>query len=159
MSGPSSAMGVVRLFPSTQTQIDVFSDNIIESVKNGEASPLETLVLLKALEKASERIIKEIRENIITAAEKYPEKSFEFAGAMLEKGEVGVKYDYATCGDPVYEQRQSILDAAKTLVDERTAFLRALKQPITIIDEGSGEVITIRPPEKKSTTSVKVTIR
>jgi hypothetical protein len=159
MSGPSSAMGVVRLFPSTQTQIDVFSDNIIESVKNGEASPLETLVLLKALEKASERIMKEIRENVITAAEKYPERTFEFAGASLEKGEVGVKYDYSVCGDPVYEQRQSIMDAAKTLLDERTAFLRALKQPITIVDEGSGEVITIRPPEKKSTTSVKVTIR
>ena len=120
---------------------------------------LETLVLLKALEKASERIMKEIRENVITAAEKYPEKSFEFAGAKLEMGEVGVKYDYATCGDPVYEQRQSAMDAAKTLVDERTAFLRALKQPITIVDESSGEVITIRPPEKKSTTSVKVTIK
>lgn len=159
MSGPSNAMGVVRLFPSTQTQIDVFSDNIIQSVQNGEASPLETLVLLKALEKASERIMKEIRENVITAAEKYPERTFEFAGASIEKGEVGVKYDYATCGDPVYEQRQSIMDAAKTLVDERTAFLRTLKEPITIVDEGSGEIVTIRPPQKTSTTSVKVTIR
>jgi len=83
MSGPSSAIGVVRLFPSTQTQIDVFSDNIIESVKKGEASPLETLVLLKALEKASDRIMKEIRDNVITAAEKYPERTFEFAGAKL----------------------------------------------------------------------------
>lgn len=159
MSGPSNAMGVVRLFPSTQTQIDVFSDNIIQSVQNGEASPLETLVLLKALEKASERIIKEIREHVITAAEKYPEKTFEFAGATLERSEVGVKYDYTGCGDTIYEQRQSAMDAAKTLVDERTAFLRALKQPMTIVDEMTGEIVTIRPPEKKSTTSVKVTIR
>src|SRR6185503_6650341 len=159
MSGPSSAIGVVRLFPSTQTQIDVFSDNIIESVKKGEASPLETLVLLKALEKASDRIMKEIRDNVITAAEKYPERTFEFAGAKLEMGEVGVKYDYSICGDPIYEQRQSIMDAAKALVDERTAFLRALKEPITIVDEGSGEIVTIRPPKKTSTTSVKVTIK
>lgn len=156
---PSTAMGVVRQFPSTQTQIDVFSDNIIASVKNGESSPLETLVLLKALEKATDRILKEIKENVVTAAEKYPERSFEFAGAQLEKSEVGVKYDYSVCGDTIYEQRQSNLDAAKTLLDERTAFLRALKQPITIVDESSGEVITIRPPEKKSTTSVKVTIK
>lgn len=159
MSGPSNAMGVVRLFPSTQTQIDVFSDNIIQSVQNGEASPLETLVLLKALEKASERIIKEIRDSVITAAEKYPEKTFEFAGATLERSEVDVKYDYAGCGDTVYEQRQSAVEAAKSLVNERTAFLRALKQPMTIVDELTGEIVTIRPPEKKSTASVKVTIR
>jgi len=157
--GPSNAMGVVKLFPSTQEQVTRFSDNVIQSVKNGEVSPLETLVLLKALNKASERILEEIRTNIKTETDKYSEKIFEFAGAQIEKSETGVKYDYSVCGDTIYEKRQSDLDAAKSLVDERTAFLRALRQPMTVVDEMTGEVVTIRPPLRRGTDFVKVTIK
>lgn len=144
---------------TTSTQIDVFSDGIIKSVQNGEANPLEVLVMLRALDRASERILKEIKQNFMNEADKYPEKSFEFAGNKIEKSEVGVKYDYSVCGDPVWQHRVNLLTSIQEQVKEREAFLKAIKEPTTIVDESSGEVVTIRPALKTSTDSLKVTIK
>lgn len=155
---PTSAIGAARMMPTTQTQIDVFSDQMIEAVQSGEASGLEVQLILKSLEKASERIMKAIKDNILSEAEKYPKGPFEFHGATLQIVEAGTQYDFKVCGDPVHDQRESIVNAAKTLLDERKEFLKSLKEPITIVDEGSGEVVTVRPPLKKSTTTIKTTI-
>lgn len=156
---PSTAIGYARMLPTTQTQIDVFSDQVIESVRQGETNPLEVLVILKAFEKATERILKEVRENYVREADKYPEKSFEAFGAKLDKAEVGTSYDYSVCNDPIYKRLFQVNFEANGQLKERETFLRALKQPMTMIDESTGEVVTVIPPLKKSTTSLKVTIR
>lgn len=156
---PTTVIGTLRLFATTQVQVDRMSDLLIQEVKEGNANPLEVLIQLRAIEKVSGRVLKEIQENILREADKYAEKSFEFNSCKLEKAELGTKYDFTVCGDPVWEQRVSIMNAAKTLVDERQEFLKSLKEPITIVDEGSGEVATIRPPLKTSTSGVKVSIK
>lgn len=156
---PTSALSALRSLATTQVQVDVMSDQIIESVKSGEANPLEILIMLRAFEKVSKRVLSEISDNILSESDKYPEKTWDYHGNKLTKSEVGVQYDYSVCGDPVHDQRESILNAAKTLLDERKEFLKALKEPVTIVDEGSGEVITIRPPAKKSTSTVTVSIK
>lgn len=156
---PSTAIGAARLLPTTQTQIDVFSDQMIESVRQGETNPLEVLVILKAFEKATERILKEVRENYVKEADKYSEKSFELFGAKLEKAEVGTKYNYSICNDPVYNRRLAIATEANKLVKEREDFLKSLKDPLNIVDEETGELVKIIPPLKTSTESVKVSIR
>lgn len=156
---PTSALSALRSLATTQVQVDVMSDQIIESVKSGEANPLEILIMLRAFEKVSKRVLSEISDNILSESDKYPEKTWDYYGNKLTKSEVGVQYDYSVCGDPVHDQRESILNAAKTLLDERKEFLKALKEPVTIVDEGSGEAITIRPPAKKSTSTVTVSIK
>lgn len=156
---PTTAIGTAKLLPATQTQIDVFSDQLIESVRQGEVNPLEVLVTLKAFEKMSDRVLKEIRDNFVTESEKHPERIFEFAGNKIEKAEVGTKYNYSICGDPVYNQRLKISQQAQEQLKEREDFLKTLKEPITLVDEGTGEIATIIPPSKTSTTSLKVTIR
>lgn len=156
---PTTAIGAARLLPTTQTQIDVFSDQVIESVRQGEANPLEVLVILKAFEKATERILKEVRDNFVREADKHPERIFEFNGVKMEKAEVGTKYNYSICNDPIYNRRKEISEAANQQVKEREDFLKSLKDPITIVDEETGESVKIIPPIKTSTTSIKVTIR
>jgi hypothetical protein len=156
---PSSAIGATRMLPTTQTQIDVFSDQIIESVRQGEANPIEVLVMFKAFEKAQERILNEIRENYITEANKYPEKSFEFNGTKIEKAELGTAYNYAVCNDTVLERLDADFNAAKQLLDNRKKFLQSLKEPLTVVDEVTGEVVKINPPVKKSTSGLKVFIK
>lgn len=156
---PTSALSAMRSLATTQTQVDVFSDQLIESVKSGEANPIEVLVMLRAFEKVSKRVLDEIKDNILSESDKYTEKTWEYHGNKLTKAEVGVSYDYSVCGDPVHDQRESILNAAKSLLDERKEFLKALKEPVTIVDEGSGEIVTIKPPLKKSTSTVTVSIK
>lgn len=159
MNLPETPVSALRMLATTQTEIDRFSDGLIRSVKDGEVNPLEILVMLRAFDKVSKRVLSEIDENYLKEADKYPEKKFELYGAFIEKAEVGVSYDYSVCADPVFEERESAMNSAKTLLDERKEFLKALKEPMTIVHEATGEVITIRPPVKKSTDGLKVSIR
>lgn len=158
-TGPNSPTSLLHLLASTSQQIDFFSTSIINEVKDGQESPLRVLIQLRAMEKASKQILDGIREEVITAAEKYPGKDFELYGNKLSKEELGVKYDYSTCGDTIYERLQTDFNTAKASLDERTAFLRQLKSPMTVVDEMTGEVVTIKPPVRTSTTGVKVTIK
>lgn len=131
---PQSPRELLTLMASTSTQIDVFSDGLIESVQRGEINPLTVLIQLRAMEQASERILKEIKPNLLKEADQYPGKEFEFAGNKVTKAEHGVKYDYSNCGDPIYQKLFESSFEANGKLKERENFLKALKQPITIVE-------------------------
>lgn len=159
MELPSTPTGVLRMMPTKASEIGRFAAGVINNVKNGEANALEVLVMLRALEALSETIRDSIKENILTAADKYSEKTFEVFGARIEKGDVGVKYLYETSGDWQWESFKTQEQTAANLRKDREAFLRSLKEPITIVDEESGEVSTIKPPLKRSTSGLKVFLK
>lgn len=156
---PQTATEYLTLAPNTQTSIDVFSDSVIESVQAGEVNPLTVLIQLRAMAKASERILKEIHDNIMTEAGKYPGTEFEFAGNKITKAEHGTRYDFTGCKDTEWElydaQRLSVANSLK----ERETFLKALKTPIEVLDRHTGELVTLQPPTKKSTSGLNVSIR
>lgn len=156
---PQSPTELLTLMASTSTQIDVFSDGVIESVQRGEINPLTVLIQLRAMERASGRILKEIHENVMREADKYPGNEFEFMGNKVTKTEHGTRYDFSNCGDPVYEQRVKIAKEANEQLKERENFLKAVKAPFSLLDEGTGEVSTISPPIKKSTSGLNVSIK
>lgn len=156
---PQSPTELLTLMASTSTQIDVFSDGVIESVQAGEINPLTVLIQLRAMEKASGRILKEIHSNIMTEADKYPGNEFEYMGNKITKAEHGTKYDYSKCGDPVYEHRLKIAKEANEQLKERETFLKAVKATFSLLDEATGEVATIIPPLKKSTSGLNVSIK
>ena len=156
---PQSPTELLTLMASTSTQIDVFSDGVIQDVQAGNINPLAVLIQLRAMERASERILKEIKDNLLREADKYPTNEFEYMGNKITKAEHGTKYDYSNCGDPVYEQRLKIAKEATEQLKERENFLKAVKAPFSLLDEGSGEVATITPPSKKSTSGLNVSIK
>lgn len=156
---PSSAAGMLELMPSKASEVAQFSKQIIQAVRNGELNPLKVLVSLRSLEAISELVREEIGENITREADKYSEKKFDAYGAMVEKAEVGTKYLYETSKDTVYERLHTDFETAKARLDERTAFLKALKQPMITVDELTGEVVTITPPLKKGKPGVKVYLK
>jgi hypothetical protein len=156
---PTSAMGVMKLMPDTKRGVEVFSLQLINAVKNGEVNALQLKALFKAIEQVVEIVDKATKANQLKEAELYSEKRFHAYGFEIEKAEVGTKYDFLACGDPVYEQRHAALETAKALLDERAAFLKALKGPLTVVDDGSGEVSTVRPPLKKSTEGLKFSMK
>lgn len=156
---PQNPKEMLMLMASTSTQIDVFSDGVIESVKTGELNPLTVLIQLRAMEKATERILKEIKENLLTEAAKYPEKEFEYMGNKITKAEHGTKYDYSKCGDPKWYNLKAKEELLKSSITEREAFLKALRAPFSLLDEGTGEVHLILPPTKKSVSGLNVSIK
>lgn len=158
-NSPSSPTSLLNLLASTSTQIDFFSDSIIQEVKEGNASALKVIVQLKAMELASKRILKEIKDNVLTEADKYPGVKFNFLGNELSKGDVHTEYDYSKCGDTEWERRKVDADTAVERLKERETFLKALKDPIVMADTLTGEMVTVSPPIKRSTPGVKISIR
>jgi len=156
---PQTASEYLTLGPSTQTSIDIFSDGVIQDVQAGNVNPIAVLIQIRAIAKASEIILKEINDNIMREADKYPGNEFEYAGNKLTKTEHGTRYSFENCGDPVYEQRAKIAKEATEQLKERENFLKAVKAPFSLLDEGTGEVAIITPPTKKSTSGVNVSIK
>jgi hypothetical protein len=156
---PTSAMGVMRQLSVSKPGIQIFSKQLIDAVLNGEVNALELKAFFKAMESIIETVNEATKESQLRESERYPEKLFTAFGCKIEKAEVGVKYDYSICGDPVYKQRLQILEEAQKQLDERAAFLKALKEPLTLVDDESGEVATVRPPLKKGTQGLKFSIQ
>lgn len=156
---PTTAMGVLDLFSTSQTGIDIFSDQVIQSVKQGETNPLKVRVWIKTMETIISRLKSETNHEQLMEADKWGERSFDYAGATITKAEHGTKYDFSKCGDPIWEQRDQILYSAKNQLKEREDFLKTIKEPMTIVDDRSGEVVTINPPIKTSTSGLNVTIK
>lgn len=156
---PESPRELLTMMASTQTQIDVFSDGVIESVQRGEINPLTVLIQLKAMEKAAERILKAIKTNLLKEADLYAEKEFEFQGNKITKAEHGTKYDYSQCNDTIWFELKAKEVQLKSSITERENFLKALKSHIVIVDELTGEVTKIYPPTKTSTSGLNVSIR
>jgi hypothetical protein len=153
---PHNAMSALRLMPSKASEVATFSVQIIKAVQNGDANPLEVLVMLRALEAVSETVRDEISDNVLTEAEKHTEKKFNAFGAIVERTEVGTKYAYDTSSDVEWEQLNSEFESLKRRKSERETFLKALKEPMTVVNPDTGEVYTIKPPFKTSKSGVRV---
>lgn len=156
---PTSAMGVIRQLSVSKSGIDMFCRQLISSVKDGEVNALELKAFLKTMEVIIERVDKETKENQLTEAMRYSERKFHAYGCEIEQCEVATRYDYAASGDPVYNQRLKIMEEAKAQLDDRAAFLKSLREPITLVDDESGEVATVCPPVKRSTSGLRVSIK
>lgn len=156
---PTSPMGVLSMMANTQTSIDYFSDSVIALVKNGEENAIKVLVQMKAMERATERITKEIKDNCMREADLYPGTSFEYLGNTIQKVDVRTEYDFTACEDPEWNRLENTIKSLKVLQKQRESFLRGSGEPFAILNEETGEVNKVYPPIKKSTQGLKVNIR
>jgi PDZ domain-containing secreted protein len=124
------------------------TDNIVSIVTEGNISPLEAMAKLKCLLTAFDDAEKIVKELAFEELSKYSEKSIEINGTKFEKCEVGTSYLYS----------DKLIDELETKLKERKELLKALKSQITQVDEESGEIITLYPATKKSTSSFKITL-
>lgn len=153
---------IVALFETTKTERQSFVTVIVDALTEGNADPLKVHLQVKCMED----VIKLLNSNtvyksqVLEAAEKQGQKTFEFHSAKFEIKEVGVKYDYSKCED---EEMNSLLEMQETVskqIKEREAFLKTVPaKGLQIVIEGTGEVATVYPPSKSSTTSVAVTLK
>lgn len=156
---PTTAMGTLRMMPAKASEVATFSHQIIKSVKEGNVNPLEVLVMLRSLEAVSELVRDELNEYFVREADKHSEKKFECYGAIIEKAEVGTKYNYLGTGDIEYEMLHSEAETAKRRLKEREEFLKTLKEPMQLVNTDTGETYQVRPPFKTSKSGVKTFLR
>jgi hypothetical protein len=79
-------------------------------------------------------------------------------GAVIDSVETGVKYDYQSTNCPEWERFDEMVKHYSELKKQRETFLKSLKEPLNIITD-DGEIVTINPPIKSSTTALKITLK
>lgn len=155
---PDTPMGALRLMPNRVPEIAKFAKGIIQSVKNGDANPLEALVMMRSLQLLSKEVIEQIEENILNEANRYNEKSIEMYGAKIDKCDVKTEYLYETSGDSQWEELDAQIRTLTERRKEREEFLRAIKDPVLIVNkEGVEEMV--KPPVKRTKEGVKVYLK
>jgi len=150
------AISHITNFVTSKAQIHNFEDQVVSSVKDGITNPITLQVYLKAFVKAADGILKRIAEDSLREAVKYG-KSAIIHGAHVDVAEFGTKYSYENCEDVIWNQLNTDSISIAEKKKDRETFLKTLKEPITVVDEQTGETWKIIPPLKKSTTGIKVT--
>lgn len=131
--------------------------SVFEIVEDGKI--LEAAELISVME----LFIKEVKSNpdyinaVCDEVAKYG-KSKETETMKIELAEVGTKYNFDLCGDPLIKELNFKLDLLESEIYERKEFLKKLPQSgmETILDD---EVVKLFPPVKTSTSSYKTTIK
>jgi hypothetical protein len=142
----------------TKTQIKSMADtSVMEIIDNGRI--LEAVELVSVME----QFIKEVKANteyidtVRSEVEKYG-KIKETESMKIELAEVGVKYNFDVCGDPIIKDLQWQLDNLEAKVKERKEFLKTVPSGgMSLVMED--EIVTVYPPAKSSTSSYKTTIK
>jgi hypothetical protein len=105
--------------------------------------------------KADERFTDYVREELAKNGGKITTAS----GAKVETMEGGTKYHFEKCGDTELEMYEAAVLAAQNNLKERQEFLKRVpKEGLTVVEPFTGEVITVYPPYKTSTSTYKVTL-
>lgn len=139
------------LTPS-KSNIDVVSQQLIETVKNGHADPLEFSIRCKFAIEALSAALDAVKEDALN----HIDKETVLLGAKLEVSESGVKYDYSQneTWQRIDMQLKPLLVLKKEIEDK---VKMATKIGNSIIDENTGEIIA-SPVKKESTTILKITL-
>jgi hypothetical protein len=153
-----TAISTLSQLPETKQQIETFAYSLEQGLNNGQIIASDLLRFQKAMEKVFEKIKPTLIENALNEISKF-EKNAVIKGSEFSIVEAGVKYDYSECNDIEYNMLTIQIEALKSTLKDRETFLKAIKAPMQMIDENSGEVYTICPPKKTSSTTLKVTFK
>jgi hypothetical protein len=160
---------VTALFETTKAERKTFVEGLVNSIEAGEVDALKIHLQIKAMEDiikqltssdATNQSAQKYRSMLLAEAEKHNQKEFEINNAKISIRETGVDYDYRVCGDEVLNKLLSTKEQIDNEVRERRAWLNNVPSTgVSIVDKDTGEVSTIYPPAKTSTTTVVVSLK
>lgn len=143
----------------TKTDIRTISNNMVADILNN-GNVIESADALNKME----TLIKEIKSNaewVDYLREEVAKRGASLvttSGTKIELAEVGVRYDFTKCGDEQLNDLVVEQERIETLIKERQTFLKTI--PVSGLDivTINGELVTIYPPSRSSTSSIKTTI-
>lgn len=152
----STEIEKLKSFPTTKNEIASFAERLNEALDSGELGALETLLRFKAIEKILEQAKPMLDKMVLNEAAKYPEKTIELFGVKFLKKNGPAQWDYTNCNDGQYKLLKQYQAEYNKKVKEREEFLQAMTEPMTALDEDTGEIVKIFPASKSQKELVQV---
>ena len=141
-------------FVVTKQSINNTAKHIADLVADGDISPIDAIVKLKAFSDLYDALRPLITDSIIAEIDKGNTSS---NGVEVSTMETAIKYDYTTTKKWVELNYQIEKLTQELKVLETT--IKTLTRPMQILDEATGELIEIKPAKKSSKTSFKVSYK
>lgn len=139
-------------------EASIAADTIAAQVFDGHEDGLQLLVGIKAMQKLLDGIIERIEESALHEAMLEGGKRFEKFGAKIEVREVGTRYNFDGCQDPVLVRLTEAKKQWSDLEKDRQNLLKTLRGKTEMLDTETGEIIHVIPPIKTSKTGVVITL-
>jgi hypothetical protein len=143
--------------PRTIADIESFVVGLVDEVNEGREYALDVFVAAKRWQRTIEAVISNIEKQAVEEAGRQG-KRFSHNGASVEVRELGARWFYDKCNDPIFNSIAHEKNLITEREKERQGFLKSLKEAVSILDEDTGEVIRVVPPRKESKTGVVVTL-
>jgi|GEM_PF-782930 len=144
---------VMQMTKAQLSEMVVAAYNLVMEGEFDESKALINAAKFKFIGTELEKLIRPIVE------EKQREKSISLYYAEISRKQTGVKWDYANCNDPFWNEHVVNFEFYKKEMAEREAFLQTVKTPTPIIIEETGEVVTINPPIRTAKDGIEIKLK
>lgn len=139
-----------------KSSIEEISNNFVNPIINGDVQIEKGILILRAIKKAIEDAEEKIYDDVVDAISKYGKEGASINGAKIIIKEVGVKYDFENCNDAIWNDLNNQIKELMEKRKEREAFLRNIIKMTSFVNDETGEIYTINPAIKKSTTGFQI---
>jgi len=143
--------GLSALKQMDAASIDTLAKALIHEVAEGNAAEDKLFALGQKISLLGESIVNNVKGFVY--AKTYCQKGDKYItdGVQLTPSAIGTKYDYASSGDPIWEEINEEFTKAKKMKDDREKFLKTIKGSMTLVDPSTGDIIEIKEPIKTGT--------
>ena len=151
----TTAKEKLDLIAKDRSEILSFCSQLQEEVINGEHDNLLLMANLNILIKGLTDVKAKAMKEAMNEAEKHG-KSFEYFGYKFTIKEAGARYDFTQCGLSAYNNTYKEIKEKENTLKEFEGFLKSLTKATTLVNEENGDIETIYPPAKTSSTIIEV---
>lgn len=146
------------LFSTTKKDRIEIANNLISDLKEGNQNVLDLHLRLKLISDVIDNVTnnKDYKDLML---DEVKQKNQTYQNGTFDVMEAGIKYDFSNCGDEEILSMYALLSDIKKDITEREKFLKSLPaEGINYITK-QGEAVTLYPPTKTSTTTIKTTLK
>lgn len=128
----------------------------LETIESGTYDILNNYVYAMAKVEYYTALAKTYHDEALQEFDAMGEKSCEILGRKISKGETGVKYDFSNCGHVDLEALERVKKDVEFNIKGFKDQIKHIKESQTMVSS-EGEIFTVTPPQKTSTTKLKLT--
>lgn len=157
-SNESLNLGTLEASKANQS---IIAQTFIEKVNSGQESAISMAAKAKFITDTLKEVSEAIKGEVVNEVSKYGkgEQVTALGGYSVSVRETGVKYDYSKCNHPQYNLICIKIEKLEKEKKKYEEFLKSISGHVEIADEDTGEMCTVYPPSKQSTTSPIFTLK
>lgn len=133
------------------------AESLVAQVTDGKVDAVAAFVQIKAIAEVCEQFLKnQAVSEAVQSAVVVRGNDAAFGGAKVGVSN-STRYDYASSGDPQYLDLIKRNESIASQLKAREMYLKAITDEQTIVDRETGAIVTIVPPTKTVSQSLRVT--